>query len=445
MMMQAEGADVATASCQSTSSSGQSVRVESSTWSRDSHELFDFEAAGLKKRVFQVDKSARCFRRGTDVEMTEDMLAPLRSDSDPLLRLVQKDGTFYVERSSPTQHSKKLWLVVRDLAEQGHRLSEGDVIKLGRFRFFVRQLVGAPPPGRRVKIRVGEESNEFNTVHVDPAVSGLTSQVCRICLTEGSEDGDPLIAPCQCRGTIESVHLGCLRQWINGRLGYSDKSGSFLYKPLACELCKYIYPTYVDFGHEKASLVEVPQTQPPFIVLENQIRDNHNHTSRANASVHVVSLAEKPLKLGRGHESDVRIADVSISRCHATISYEDGSFFLRDNNSKFGTLVALKKPRPLENGQPISVQMGRTVLNLSLQQGSMTRLPELVTSSREEKEERASLRLPVLPCKEGAGSGSGSSGEEQSVPGLSHLPREPPPVYRYVGPGVPMEEVRTAL
>ena len=57
-----------------------------------------------------------------------------------------------------------------------------------------------------------------------------------------------------------------------------------------------------------------------------------------NESDHVVSLADnKMLKLGRGHEADIRIADVSISRWHATIRFSNGSFLLEDNHSKFGT------------------------------------------------------------------------------------------------------------
>ncbi|CAK9076074.1 Sulfoquinovosyl transferase SQD2 (Protein SULFOQUINOVOSYLDIACYLGLYCEROL 2) (Sulfolipid synthase SQD2) (UDP-sulfoquinovose: diacylglycerol alpha-sulfoquinovosyltransferase SQD2) [Durusdinium trenchii] len=144
-------------------------------------------------------------------------------------------------------------------------------------------------------------------------------------------------------------------------------------QPLTCELCKSIYPTYIhtNSGHERSPLVEVPNTTPPFIVLENMVRDSQQHTSRG---LHVISLAEKELKLGRGHESDVRIADaawggegVSISRCHATIRFSKGQFLLQDNSSKFGTLVAMKKPKVLEPGVNISIQMGRTVLTLCAQ------------------------------------------------------------------------------
>lgn len=59
---------------------------------------------------------------------------------------------------------------------------------------------------------------------------------------------------------------------------------------------------------------------------------------------------------GRGHESDLRIADVSISRLHAVIRYQDGAFCLQDHNSKFGTLVALRKATMVEQGWCIMLE-----------------------------------------------------------------------------------------
>jgi len=55
--------------------------------------------------------------------------------------------------------------------------------------------------------------------------------------------------------------------------------------------------------------------------------------------VHIIS--DDPIKLGRGHASDIRISDISVSRLHAFISYVDNKYILTDNNSKFGTLVLL--------------------------------------------------------------------------------------------------------
>ena len=46
--------------------------------------------------------------------------------------------------------------------------------------------------------------------------------------------------------------------------------------------------------------------------------------------------------MGRGHESEVRVNDISVSRTHAIIKYKEDGIYIEDNKSKFGTLVLLK-------------------------------------------------------------------------------------------------------
>lgn len=47
--------------------------------------------------------------------------------------------------------------------------------------------------------------------------------------------------------------------------------------------------------------------------------------------------------MGRGHESEVRVNDISVSRSHAKIKYKPDGIYIEDNRSKFGTLVLLKE------------------------------------------------------------------------------------------------------
>jgi pSer/pThr/pTyr-binding forkhead associated (FHA) protein len=47
--------------------------------------------------------------------------------------------------------------------------------------------------------------------------------------------------------------------------------------------------------------------------------------------------------MGRGHESEIRVCDISVSRCHALVKYKNGRYYLEDNLSKFGTLVIPQK------------------------------------------------------------------------------------------------------
>jgi len=71
------------------------------------------------------------------------------------------------------------------------------------------------------------------------------------------------------------------------------------------------------------------------------------------------------IKLGRGHDADVRVTDISVSRLHAMIKKTPkGHFYIEDNESKFGTLVLIKNPILLSYNNPNFIQAGRTMLEV---------------------------------------------------------------------------------
>ncbi len=58
------------------------------------------------------------------------------------------------------------------------------------------------------------------------------------------------------------------------------------------------------------------------------------------------------VKVGRGHDADIRVTDISVSRFHAKLNrYSNGDYYLEDNHSKFGTLVLIRKPYMLERNK----------------------------------------------------------------------------------------------
>ena len=84
--------------------------------------------------------------------------------------------------------------------------------------------------------------------------------------------------------------------------------------------------------------------------------------------IHVIkpTATKDSFKMGRGHESDLRINDISVSRFHALIKFKGGRFYLEDNMSKFGTLVLVRGKTILEPNFNKAVQVGRTVINFSV-------------------------------------------------------------------------------
>ena len=77
--------------------------------------------------------------------------------------------------------------------------------------------------------------------------------------------------------------------------------------------------------------------------------------------------ARSMIKVGRGHDCQVRITDISVSRLHAFFRKSNrGDFLLEDNGSKFGTLIQVRKPYILAQDQPNFFQLGRTILEISV-------------------------------------------------------------------------------
>ena len=71
-------------------------------------------------------------------------------------------------------------------------------------------------------------------------------------------------------------------------------------------------------------------------------------------------------KLGRGHEANIRINDISVSRFHASIKSTRNGFVIKDNNAKFGTLVYVKNKSIIISNSSSVLQVGRTKIVVSL-------------------------------------------------------------------------------
>ena len=66
-------------------------------------------------------------------------------------------------------------------------------------------------------------------------------------------------------------------------------------------------------------------------------------------TVHVVHDSKVSMAtIGRAFDAGMRVPDISVSRYHSTIELRDNYFFIKDNGSKFGTLLLLNSPLVLD-------------------------------------------------------------------------------------------------
>lgn len=278
---------------------------------------------------------------------------------------------------------EKTWLVLKNLkGTNGYALSEGDVIRLGKVELKIKEIKG--PFKSRASKSIIKSKNIYSggvggfVKEITESQSPMPVKVsdeecveqcpCRICLNEDISDENPLITPCSCSGSMGLVHLECLQKWLSSKVASreSNNSASYSWKSLECELCKFKYPDRIQIKNRVFDLLFMKKPENNYIILESlgPLPSNPNTNSK---TINVISFQDKKnIRLGRGHDSDIRLPDISVSRNHANIKLASSGLFLDDVSSKFGTLIKIKKPIFLSPGMKFSVQCGRTLLEISI-------------------------------------------------------------------------------
>lgn len=157
------------------------------------------------------------------------------------------------------------------------------------------------------------------------------NDMCWFCWINEYTEQNPKIGTCNCIGTVKYIHYECLKAWLHTKMTnkQSENAHTLSWKHFECELCKMHYPYQFWYKNKLWHLVEIPRpkTDDPYIILESM-----NLEKNSSWIIHTIMLGadKKKFSLGRGHDSDLRINDISVSRLHATIEYKNGEFYLED-------------------------------------------------------------------------------------------------------------------
>lgn len=77
------------------------------------------------------------------------------------------------------------------------------------------------------------------------------------------------------------------------------------------------------------------------------------------------TISKSVFKIGRGHDADLKIQDISVSRVHAIINVTPFGYKLLDNKSKFGSLVKKARINLIKN-ETMIIQLGRSMVEITL-------------------------------------------------------------------------------
>ena len=187
---------------------------------------------------------------------------------------------------------------------------------------------------------------------------------CRICYLEEETEINPLIQPCLCSGSLKYIHLECLRKWIGTRnwtqIENNENVCIYLIKEVDCELCKNKLPDYIRHKNKLYKIIDFKIDFKNYISFENLTLDKQK-----NKFIYVVNLdKKKEIKIGRGHEANIILSDISVSRVHCILNVYNKNVYLQDNEAKYGTLVLVQTQRlNIIDNVELNLQIGRSFIN----------------------------------------------------------------------------------
>lgn len=141
------------------------MTIKSTTWTKESHGLFDFEGTEIEIKNFKVEGNLRLSRYSSDVQITqlengnffEMEKAMDEADKEAIVaRVLNFNGNYWIyhkayvdstiDRVSETKPEEKIWRVVKEIhinepESPAYRLNKRDLIKVGRVRFKIREIM----------------------------------------------------------------------------------------------------------------------------------------------------------------------------------------------------------------------------------------------------------------------------------------------------------------
>jgi hypothetical protein len=384
------------------------LSLSTKTWVRDSHGLFDYESNQTKNLNAILAESINIIRNKNDIK-TLGQISDLKSNDEFIFRVKHDlSNEYFLENEIPilTQPtelninnlSNKIWYVLKNDPYNSNQsnqtvvncndeyyLCKNDVIKLGRVKYALNEI-NIPSKNDNIEKEIPKYDQSkydidnlnkntqpvFDFIFKAKSASEYTDipddeKICKICYSEENDKENPLVHLCNCNGGLRFSHYLCIKKWMETKLttkeNIKNTVKTYNIKSFNCEICKTPYPFKFEIQgfDEPFELIELQKpVNCDYIILEslNQMKENCNIKS-----IHVVQLTGEDLIIGRGHESDIRINDISVSRNHAKLKYneQEGTLLLSDLKSKFGTLILIKKPLKIKE-KKIQLQIGRTYI-----------------------------------------------------------------------------------
>ena len=196
--------------------------IAASTWKGTYSNLFDYTTANIENYIrSSVQVSIAAPGSVTYINKEADKIVSGDAENlNSIVKLEQQKNNWFLftpcdNLSKLTSH--QIWVVVKSTPSRKYQLKEGDMIKIGKQKIKVKEIVlednSLEDSNMEIKTKykiyenfLTRENSEGYNESKDPS----DPSICRVCLDEG-EINNPLIAPCKCSGSAKFIHIKCIQ------------------------------------------------------------------------------------------------------------------------------------------------------------------------------------------------------------------------------------------
>ena len=399
-----------------------SLQIESKSWIKDTEDLFDFEAKDIKSKTFTLtNDNKESFLVVTCKENQEEEIELINSNkllqekilSDKKTKIIseiifnKQNSTFNFINSLNSENLNKIYSkencerIWKNISKSEEtEIQEGDIFKLGRVRLkFDKIIYNSNTLRNNTGINNYNSNKKLNNIINKNNISNIlnnsiTADIsvyennensniknffiekndgkynCRICYRNDSDLNDPLISPCKCSGSMSYIHYKCLKSCIEAKIQKKKEENfiSYYWKNFNCEICLFPYPKYIKYKNLKYSLVDIDTSNfNQYCICDYSLFDDNKKKSFHRGFIIFKFDDDNEITLGRNQSNGIKLKDISVSRKHCYIIKRNGKLFIKDLNSKFGTLKYIKDKYEILIGQNIDLLSGknRFLVNLS--------------------------------------------------------------------------------
>ena len=401
------------------------------TWNNESNNIFDFTSNSIKNIKAYIAHSTYVVRTKNDIFLYIEQHADIQNNNGDVLifHVNNSISNIYnlmnpipknlkLKESNFDYLNNKIWYVLKTVDLENHDikpnssneeyyLNQNDIIKIGKVKYAVQKIHllknnksnGIEPPPMAIietKYKISESNKivepvfefifpvkickNYTDINEKNKFQNEKLFICELCKEKNinqeadNDEPDLLISICKCKNLF---HFKCLKNHIKGlqvksienkNITIYDEAMTF--ENFECHKCKNQYP--IKFKLEKNDkifyLIDIKEpTDCNFMILESI---DYKQNDKYCKSIHIIKFLKKngePFTFGRDNDNDIIDRDISISRQHAILRFNDenGRITIQNWNGKYGTLILIRKPFKILD-KSIYLQVGKTYIEAKL-------------------------------------------------------------------------------